>query len=88
LKKSLVTEQNFYAFGTWFRNFIWKIKEKAAKKKLMTFSVSWCSTFHFKSKTTQPLMITFVFLVFLLFFFKADHPFVLDRHGYEDSFMN
>ncbi len=32
-------------------------------------------------------MITFVFLVFLLFF-NADHPFVLDRHGYEDSLMH
>jgi hypothetical protein len=40
LKKSLVTDQNFNAFGTWLRNVIWKIKEKAAKNKLMTFSVS------------------------------------------------
>ncbi len=32
-------------------------------------------------------MITFVFLLFLLFF-NADHPFFLDRHGYEDSLMN
>jgi hypothetical protein len=55
LKKSLVTEENFQCVWKMVEKFNMEIKEKAAKKKLMTFSVCWCSTFHFKSKKTPTI---------------------------------
>jgi hypothetical protein len=69
------------------RKFDLENKRKSSQKKNNdNFHFLGVLLFILNQRKKQPLMITFLFLVFLLFF-NTDHPFVLDRHGYEDTSM-